>query len=87
MKTNKLNQVYASVLLDALYQMENYPITLLSNVIAPFSVLILILLVSQGRLLSVSIEGALITSMISGGVSLQIDLSHIKNDFGYRTCL
>ena len=87
MKINRLNQVYASILIDAVYQMKNYPITLVSNVIAPFSVLILIILVSHGELLSISIEGALITSMISGGVNLQIDLSHIKNDFRLQDML
>ncbi|HYB03630.1 MAG TPA: ABC transporter permease, partial [Nitrososphaerales archaeon] len=80
-------QVYASILIDAVYQMKNYPITLVSNVIAPFSVLILIILVSHGQLLSISIEGALITSMISSGVTLQIDLSHIKNDFKLQDML
>ncbi len=87
MKVNRLNQVYASILIDAIYQMKNYPITLVSNIIAPFSVLILIILVSHGQLLSISIEGALITSMISGGVTLQIDLSHIKNDFKLQDML
>jgi ABC-2 type transport system permease protein len=87
MKINRLNQVYASVLIDAIYQMKNYPITLVSNVIAPFSVLILIILVSHGELLGISIEGALITSMISSGVTLQIDLSHIKNDFKLQDML
>ncbi len=87
MKSNRLSQVYASVLIDAVYQMRNYPITLVSNVLAPFSVLVLILLVSHGYLLSVSIEGALITSMISGGVNLQIDLSHMKNDFKLQDML
>ena len=87
MKINRLSQVYASILIDALYQMKNYPITLASNVIAPFSVLVLILLVSHGELLSISIEGALITSMISGGVNLQIDLSHMKNDFRLQDML
>jgi ABC-2 type transport system permease protein len=87
MKISKLSQVYASILIDAVYQMKNYPITLVSNVIAPFSVLILIILVSHGGLLSISIEGALITSMISGGVTLQIDLSHIKNDFKLQDML
>jgi ABC-2 type transport system permease protein len=87
MKINRLNQVYASVLIDAVYQMKNYPITLVSNVIAPFSVLVLIILVSHGQLLSISIEGALITSMISSGVTLQIDLSHIKNDFKLQDML
>jgi len=87
MKISRLSQVYASILIDAVYQMKNYPITLVSNVIAPFSVLILIILVSHGQLLSISIEGALITSMISGGVSLQIDLSHMKNDFKLQDML
>jgi len=86
-KVSRLSQVYASVLIDAVYQMKNYPITLVSNVIAPFSVLVLILLVSHGQLLGVSIEGALITSMISGGVNLQIDLSHMKNDFRIQDML
>lgn len=87
MKVNKLNQVYASILIDAIYQMKNYPITLVSNVIAPFSVLILIILVSHGELLGISIVGALITAMISNGVTLQIDLSHIKNDFKLQDML
>src|SRR5271155_3078285 len=87
MKINRLNQVYASILIDAVYQMKNYPITLVSNIIAPFSVLILIILVSHGELLAIPIEGALITSMISGGVTLQIDLSHIKNDFKLQDML
>lgn len=85
--TNRLNQIYASVLIDAVYQMKNYPITLVSNVIAPFSVLILIILVSHGQLLGVSIIGALLTAMISSGVNLQIDLSHIKNDFKLQDML
>lgn len=67
--------------------MKNYPITLVSNIIAPFSVLILIILVSHGQLLSISIVGALITAMISSGVTLQIDLSHIKNDFKLQDML
>ncbi len=87
MKSDRLSQVYASILIDAVYQMKNYPITLVSNMLAPFSVLVLIILVSRGDLLSISIEGALITSMISGGVNLQIDLSHMKNDFKLQDML
>lgn len=87
MKTSRLDQIYASILIDAVYQMKNYPITLVSNIIAPFSVLILIILVSHGQLLSISIVGALITAMISSGVTLQIDLSHIKNDFKLQDML
>lgn len=86
-RISRLNQIYASVLINAVYQMKNYPITLVSNVISPFSVLILIILVSHGELLGVAIIGALITSMISSGVNLQIDLSHIKNDFKLQDML
>jgi ABC-2 type transport system permease protein len=87
MKISRLSQVYASILINAVYEMRNYPITLASNIIAPFSVLVLILLVSHGVLLGISIEGALITAMISGGVNLQIDLSHMKNDFKLQDML
>ena len=81
MKKNRFNQIYASVLVNAIYAMKNYPITLINTLLAPISILIVITLVSHGSLLSVSIIGALIMSMVSGGVSLQADLSHLKNDF------
>ncbi len=81
MRKNRLNQMYASVLVNAIYAMKNYPITLINTLLAPISILIVITLVSHGSLLSVSIIGALIMSMVSGGVSLQADLSHLKNDF------
>ncbi len=81
MKVNKISQLYASILVNAIYAMKNYPITLINTLLAPLSILIIIVLVSHGALLSVSIEGALIMTMVSGGVSLQGDLSHLKNDF------
>jgi ABC-2 type transport system permease protein len=80
-KRNVFSQVYASVLLNAIYAMLNYPITLVNTLMAPLSILIIIALVSHGALLDVSIEGALIASMVASGISIQGDLSHLKNDF------
>ena len=80
-KRNVFSQVYASVLLNAIYAMLNYPITLVNTLMAPLSILIIIALVSHGTLLDVSIEGALIASMVASGISIQGDLSHLKNDF------
>ncbi len=78
---NRFSQVLASVLVNAIYAMVNYPIVLLSTILAPFSLLIVITFVSHGTLLPVAIGGALIMTMISSGTSLQQDLSHLKNDF------
>jgi len=61
--------------------MINYPIVLLSAVIAPFSILIVITFVSHGSLFGTAIEGGLIMTFFSSGISLQSDLSHLKNDF------
>jgi ABC-2 type transport system permease protein len=61
--------------------MINYPIVLLSAVIAPFSILIVITFVSHGALFGTAIEGGLIMTFFSAGISLQSDLSHLKNDF------
>ncbi|MGA2385236.1 MAG: ABC transporter permease [Candidatus Bathyarchaeia archaeon] len=61
--------------------MVNYPIVLLSAVIAPFSILIVITFVSHGALFGTAIEGGLIMTFFSAGISLQSDLSHLKNDF------
>ena len=80
-KRSLFSQVYASVLLNAIYAMLNYPITLVNTLMAPLSILIIIALVSHGALLDVSIEGALIASMVASGISIQGDLSHLKNDF------
>ena len=78
---NKVSQIYSSILVNSLYAMKNYPITLVSTLLAPLSILIIITLVSNGTLFSVAIMGALITSMVSAGTGLQADLSHLKNDF------
>ena len=78
---NPISQIIASVLVNAVYAMINYPIMLVNTVLAPFSILLVITFVSHGSLIGVGIEGALIMTMISSGVGLQTDLSHLKNDF------
>ncbi len=75
------SQMSASILVNAVYAMINYPIVLISTLLAPFSFLIVITFVSHGTLAPIAIGGALIMSMISSGTSLQGDLSHLKNDF------
>jgi len=74
-------QVLASVLVNAVYAMKNYPVVLINTVLAPISFLVIVNFVSQGALLSQAIEGAFIMSMFSSGMGLQSDLSHLKNDF------
>jgi len=54
---------------------------LISAVIAPFSILIVITFISHGSLFGTAIEGGLIMTFFSSGISLQSDLSHLKNDF------
>jgi ABC-2 type transport system permease protein len=74
-------QLLASILVNAIYEMKNYPVVLLNTVLAPLSFLTLIWFVSQGSLLGPAIIGGLIMTMFSSGTSLQADLSHLKNDF------
>jgi ABC-2 type transport system permease protein len=74
-------QLLASILVNAIYEMKNYPVVLLNTVLAPLSFLTLIWFVSQGNLLGPAIIGGLIMTMFSSGTSLQADLSHLKNDF------
>lgn len=78
---NKFSQMLASILVNAIYAMVNYPIVLISTLLAPFSLLIVITFVTHGALLPIAIGGALIMTMIGAGTSLQGDLSHLKNDF------
>ena len=75
------NQLLASILVNAVYEMKNYPAVLLTTVLSPLSFLTMILFISQGALLEVGIIGGLIMTMFSAGTSLQGDLSHLKNDF------
>ncbi len=81
MNGKRFNQTMASVLINSIYAMMNYPILLLNTLLAPLSILVIIVFVSRGTLIGVGIEGALIMSMISAGIGLQSDLSHLKNDF------
>jgi ABC-2 type transport system permease protein len=81
MKRSRLSQILAGVLVNAIYEMKNYPIVLLSSIIAPLSLLFVITFVSNGQLLGAAIEGGLIMTFFSSGIALQSDLSHLKNDF------
>lgn len=81
MKRSKLSQILAGVLVNAIYEMKNYPIVLISTVISPLSLLLVITFVSSGALFGTAIEGGLIMIFFSSGIALQSDLSHLKNDF------
>jgi ABC-2 type transport system permease protein len=61
--------------------MKNYPVVLLNTVLSPLSFLTVITFVSRGQLIGEAIEGGFIMSMFQSGMSLQGDLSHLKNDF------
>jgi ABC-2 type transport system permease protein len=81
LKRSKLSQIYAGVLVNAIYEMKNYPVVLVSTVISPLSLLLVVTFVSGGGLLGTAIEGGLILTFFSSGIALQSDLSHLKNDF------
>ena len=74
-------QLLASVLVNSIYEMKNYPVVLLNTVLSPLSFLLVIAFVSRGQLIGEAIEGGFIMSMFQSGMSLQGDLSHLKNDF------
>jgi ABC-2 type transport system permease protein len=78
---NRRSQLVAAVLVNAIYEMRNYPIVLLNTVLSPLSFLVLIVFVSHGNLIGQAIEGGFVMTMFSSGLSLQADLSHLKNDF------
>ncbi len=81
MKRSRLSQILAGVLVNAIYEMKNYPIVTISTVISPLSLLAVITFVSSGALLGTAIQGGLIMIFFSSGIALQSDLSHLKNDF------
>ena len=81
MKRSRLSQILAGVLVNAVYEMKNYPIVLLATVISPLSLLAVVTFVSKGSLLGTAIEGGLIMNFFSSGISMSSDLSHLKNDF------
>ncbi len=74
------SQIYASILVNSIYAMMNYPVLLINTLLAPLSLLAVVTFASHGRLLPVAAEGALIMNMVQSGTSLQGDLSHLKND-------
>jgi ABC-2 type transport system permease protein len=76
-----LSQFLASILINSIYAMKNYPVILINTVLSPLSFLILITLASGGSLIGEAVEGSLIMTMFSSGTSLQGDLSHLKNDY------
>lgn len=80
-RRSRLSQFLAAVLVNSLYEMRNYPVVLINTVLSPLSFLVLITFVSRGSLLGEAIMGSFIMSMFSSGMSLQSDLSHLKNDF------
>ena len=89
-KIYRSSQLLASILVNAVYAMKNYPIMIVNTFLAPFSLLLVITFISNGDLLNVAIVGSIMMSMVSSGIGLQADLSHLKNDFkllaglGYR---
>jgi len=70
----------ASILVNSIYAMMNYPVLLINTLLAPLSLLAVVTFASHGKLLPVAAEGALIMNMVQSGTSLQGDLSHLKND-------
>jgi len=81
------SQMAAAILVNAVYEMKNYPINLVNTVLSPLSFLIVIDFVSKGALIGQAIEGGLIMSMFQSGMSLQGDISHLKNDFKLQDML
>jgi len=80
-RSSRWSQLWASILVNALYEMKNYPVVLLNTVLSPLSFLILIVFVSRGSLIGEAVEGGFIMSVFGSGSSLLSDLSHLKNDF------
>ncbi len=78
------SQLFASVLINAIYPMQNFPIMLVNSLLGPFAFLIVINFVSHGALLGVAIEGAFVMTMVSSGLALQGDLAHLKNDMKFQ---
>ncbi len=80
----KSSQLLASILINAIYAMKNFPITLINTILSPLSFLLIIYFASRGTLLPVAIEGGFVMTMVSAGIGLQGDLSHLKNDFKFQ---
>lgn len=80
MKRKVGSQIVASILVNSIYAMINYPVVLINTLLAPLAILAVVTFASKGTLLPVAAVGALIMNMVSSGTSLQQDLSHLKND-------
>ena len=87
LKRSRLSQLFAGILVNSIYEMKNYPINLVNTVLSPLSFLVVIDFVSKGALIGQAIEGGLIMSMFQSGMSLQGDISHLKNDFKLQDML
>ncbi len=77
---NRLNQVLASIIINAISVMQNFPIVLVQTLLGPISFILLITFVSKGSLLGVGILGGFIMVMAQSGIGLQGDLTHLKTD-------
>ncbi|MBD6955528.1 MAG: ABC transporter permease [Thermoplasmatales archaeon] len=60
--------------------MVNYPVVMINTILAPLSILAVVTFASHGALLPIGALGALIMNMVQSGISIQGDLSHLKND-------
>jgi ABC-2 type transport system permease protein len=80
-RRSRFSQFFAAILVMSVYEMKNYPVVLVNTVLSPLSFLLLISFVSRGVLVGEAILGSFIMIMFSCGMSLQSDLSHVKNDF------
>ncbi|HUI01262.1 MAG TPA: ABC transporter permease [Nitrososphaerales archaeon] len=87
MRRSLASQLVAGILVNSVYEMKNYPINLVNTVLSPLSFLVVIDFVSRGALIGQAIEGGLIMSMFQSGMSLQGDISHLKNDFKLQDML
>ncbi len=87
MRRSYSSQLVAAILVNSVYEMKNYPINLVNTVLSPLSFLVVIDFVSRGALIGQAIEGGLIMSMFQSGMSLQGDISHLKNDFKLQDML
>lgn len=81
MKISRIfNQLMASILVNSIYAMVNYPVVMINTLLAPLSILAVVTFASHGSLLPIGALGALIMNMVQSGISIQGDLSHLKND-------
>jgi ABC-2 type transport system permease protein len=87
LKRSYTSQLLAAILVNAVYEMKSYPINLVNAALSPLSFLLVIDFVSKGVLIGQAIEGGLIMSMFQSGMSLQADISHLKNDFKVQDML